>query len=115
MSYIDLLFGSINFAEGSNEEISEYLFRLLYNVIMNFVIAVFYSFFSYTYNLIFLVYSFSTGPNGLIFFSIAFISGVSLLSLFLWGLFLAGRAPVTFALENQEANPRRNRTNARRT
>jgi predicted transglutaminase-like protease len=103
MSYYDMIFAGISFASNSDESIYELIFRIFYNIITNLIFGVIYAFFSFFWNLWSLVYTFSAGPSGIIFYFLAFTAGTSFLFTTLWGIFLAARAPVTtlMSLENQ--------------
>ena len=94
-----MIFGGISYAIGNNEEIYEFIIRIIINIVFNFTLGAIMAFFSFTWNIVGLVWSYSSGILGLVFLSIAVISATSCLISYIYLIFLAGRGATMTILD----------------
>lgn len=102
MTWYDIVFGSIRMAFDKDETIYEFFIRILLSMAINFTWGVIISIFNFLYSAGVLVYSYSTGPIGILFYCLALTGGLSFLSTYLYGIFLAARGVINISLDIME-------------
>lgn len=77
----------------------EFFLKIIFQIALNFVYGAVVSIFSFIWNIGWLIYYYSTGPVGLIFFGLAVTAGISFLGTYVFGIFLAIRGVVNISLD----------------
>lgn len=94
-----MIFGSISFTFSKDESLYEFLFKIVFQVALNFTYGIIVSIFNFIWNAGWLIYYYSTGPIGIIFFGLAMTSALSFLGTYFFGIFMAVRGLVNLTLD----------------